>query len=74
MHKITMNIPKEEIALIDEIKDIMNLSTNTGAIIQSIRLSHLIIKEINNGKTLNIVDPKNKNTTSIVIPGITKKI
>ncbi len=74
MHKVTMNIPTDEIALIDEMKKMMGLNTNTGVIIQSIRLSHLIMKEINNGKTVKITDPKIKKTTSVVIPGVTRKI
>lgn len=56
MTKVTMNLTEDEIALITKLKENLSLKTNTGTVIQSLKIAEYIVDTQLQGKTLHCVD------------------
>ena len=72
--KVTMNLSDVELALIQQLRSSLNLSTNTGTVGQSLRIAGLIAEGIKNGKQIAFLDADGRPESKIVIPGLSKKL
>ena len=72
--KVTMNLSDEELALIEQLRSSLKLSTNTGTVGQSLRIAGLIAEGLKSGKQLGFLDSNGRVESRIVIPGLSKTI
>lgn len=70
LKKVTMNLTEEEIALIEELRSSLKMSTNTGTVGQSLRIVGLIADNLKKGKELALLDKDGKLESKVVIPGL----
>jgi hypothetical protein len=72
--KVTMNLTQEEIALIEQLRSSLKLSTNTGTVGQSLRIANLVAEGIKSGKQIAFLDESGRPESRIVIPGLSKTL
>lgn len=72
--KVTMNLSDEELALIEQLRGSLKLSTNTGTVGQSLRIASLIAEGIKSGKQIAFLDASGRPESKIVIPGLSKAL
>jgi len=72
--KVTMNLSDEELALVEQIRKSLNLSTNTGTVGQSLRIAGLITEGLKSGKQIAFLDSNGRVESRILIPGLSKTI
>lgn len=70
--KVTMLLSAEEIALIDTLRDTLNLKTKTGTVGLSLRIAELIASGMAKGKQIAFLDSDGQPESKIIIPGLTK--
>lgn len=68
--KVTMNLTDEELALIEQLRDSMGMTTNTGTVGQSLRIAGLIAEGLKSGKQLGFFDSNGRVEARILIPGL----
>lgn len=74
MAKVTMNLTDEELDLIKQLREQLHVSTNTGAVGQSLRIANLVAKGLKSGKKLAFLNEKGQPDSKIVIPGISESV
>jgi hypothetical protein len=72
--KVTMNLSEEEIALIEQLRNSLKLSTNTGTVGWSLRMANLVAEGFKSGKQLAFLDADGRPESRIVIPGLSKTL
>lgn len=72
--KVTMNLSDEELALIEKLRNTLNLSTRTGTVGQSLRIAGMIAEGLKSGKQIGFLDSNGRVESRIVIPGLSKTI
>lgn len=72
--KVTMNLSDEELALIEQLRRSLKLSTNTGTVGQSLRIASLIAEGLESGKQIAFLDSSGRPESKIVIPGLSKSL
>lgn len=72
--KVTMNLSDEELALIEQLRSSLKLSTNTGTVGQSLRIASLIAEGLKSGKQIAFLDSSGRPEAKILIPGLSKTI
>ena len=72
--KVTMNLSDEELALIEQLRSSLKMSTNTGTVGQSLRIASLIAEGIKSGKQIAFLDTNGRPESRIVIPGLSKTL
>jgi hypothetical protein len=72
--KVTMNLSEEEIALIEQLRNSLKLSTNTGTVGWSLRMASLVAEGIKSGKQIAFLDESGRPESRIVVPGLSKTL
>ncbi len=72
MAKVTMNLSDDEIKLIKELRSSLSMTTNTGAVGQSLRIAGLITEGLKKGKQIAFLDSNGRPESTIIIPGLSK--
>lgn len=65
--RVTMNLSDEELALVQNIKNTLNLST-TGAVIQSLKIAKMVVDGVQKGNTLAVLGQSGTITYQLSIP------
>lgn len=70
LNKVTMKLLDEELALVAQLRDSLKLSTNTGTVVQALKITGLIAEELQSGKQLVFLNPRGLVESRILIPGL----
>ncbi len=69
-----MKLSDEELALVAQLRDSLKLSTNTGTVVQALKITKLIAEELQRGKQLVFLDTRGLVESRILIPGLSTSI
>lgn len=72
--KVTMNLSDEELALVAHLRSALKLSTNTGTVVQALRIAGLIAEGLQTDKQLAFLDHQGHVEARILIPGLSKNL
>ena len=69
-HHVTLRLSEEDLSTVDRLRRRMGLATNTGTIVQALRLAALLTREARAGKTLALVDSNQEVCSVLRLPGL----